>query len=363
MSGGSASETSRPSVFVWATGQDENIGDSLLRRAYIASLREYGDVSPWTGRASDEFLAGLGLSTSERAFRSYAEWYWAALRSGWARPTVVAVNAGEVPVSRKGALRMLTLAALILWTRIRGGQGVWVGAGVPRKGVRKFLAWPYVLVASLCKYVRFRDSESRSVLAATGDVAPDWAFALGTATTEWKPRDDRSLLAVVIRGDRERPSVEWISWIRETADLHGLAPIVVVQVRRDAAMADWLAEEIGGSVSSWESGDHRSREAEVRRIYAESALVVGDRLHGLIVGATEGALPLGWVETSTGKVRRHFDTVGLEWPGGQEGRPPREYAVLTGAEMDAMRHSLVEAMDHARVRLDSVGREMVGCAK
>ncbi|WP_430334170.1 hypothetical protein [Rhodococcus sp. ACT016] len=258
---------------------------------------------------------------------------------------------------------MLTLAVLILWTRIRGGKGVWVGAGVPRQGGRKLLAWPYVLVASLCEYVRFRDSESRSVVAAAGGVAPDWAFALGTATSEWKPRGDRSLLAVVIRGDRERPSAEWISWIKATADLHGLAPIVVVQVRRDAAMADWLAGEIGGSVSAWVDGDHWARETEVRRIYAESALVVGDRLHGLIVGATEGALPLGWVETSKGKVRLHFDTVGLGWPGGGEGRPPKDYDALTGADMDSMRHSLIEAVDSARIRLDSVGREMVGCAR
>ncbi|WP_127916123.1 polysaccharide pyruvyl transferase family protein [Prescottella agglutinans] len=320
-------------------------------------------MNPWTGAASDEFLAGLGLFPSERAFRSYGEWYSAALRAGSAGPTVVAVNAGEVPVSRKGALRMLTLAMLILWMRVRGGRGVWVGAGVPRQQGRSFLAWPYALVAGLCEYVRFRDDESRAVVAVTGGVAPDWAFALGTATGEWKPRGDRSLLAIVIRGDRERPSSEWISWIKETADLHGLAPVVVVQVRRDAAMAAWLAGELGGSVSSWESCDHRVRETEVRRIYAESALVVGDRLHGLIVGATEGALPLGWVETSAGKVRRHFDTVGLEWPGGGEGRRPKEYGALTVADMDSMRDSLVEAVDRARSRLDSVGREMVGCAR
>ncbi|CBH50037.1 hypothetical protein GS463_04120 [Rhodococcus hoagii] len=349
----------RPRIFVWATGQDENIGDSLLRRAYIASLRAHGDVFPWIGRASDDFLAGLGLSSRERVFRSYVEWYMAAVKSGAKGETVVAVNAGEVPVSRKGALRMLTLALLIVWARGRGGGGVWVGAGVPKRHGRKVLSWPYQLVARLCRYVRFRDKESQEVVAATG-VAPDWAFALGTATSEWISRDARSLLAVVIRGDRNRPSAEWTSWIRRAADLHGLDPVVVVQVRRDAALAGWLAGEIGGSVSTWNECDHSTREAEVRDIYANSALVVGDRLHGLIVGATEGALPLGWVESSAGKVRRHFETVGLEWPGDREGRPVEEYAVPTAEDMDGMRRGLIEAVDRARSRLDIVGREMAG---
>ncbi|MGO4202783.1 polysaccharide pyruvyl transferase family protein [Rhodococcus sp. TAF43] len=360
MTGDREQSHSGPGVFVWATGQDENIGDSLLRRAYLARLRDHGDVNPWTGQASDEFLAGLGLAASERVFRSYRDWYSAALRSGMSRPTVVALNAGEVPVSRKGALRMLTLAILILWTKPRGGGGIWVGAGVPQPERRRFLAWPYRLVASLCDYVRFRDSESQAVVASRSGVAPDWAFALGTATCEWKAPDARSRLAVVIRGDRERPSSEWISWIKETASLHGLTPVVVVQVHRDAAMAEWLAGEIGGSVSGWEDGDHSAREAEVRGIYADCALVVGDRLHGLIVGATEGALPLGWVETSAGKIRRHFGAVGLEWTGNQEGRPAREFDVLSETDLAGMRESLVQAVDEARNRLGSVGREMFG---
>lgn len=349
----------RPRVFVWATGQDENIGDSLLRRAYIESLRRHGEINAWTGPASKGFLAGLGLSQNERAFRSYREWYSAALRSGARAQTVVAVNAGEVPVSRKGALRMLTLAALILCTRVRGGGGVWVGAGVPKRGERRLLAWTYTMVARLCRYVRFRDRETQTVVMEAG-VAPDWAFALGTSTSEWTSPDARRLLAVVIRGDRTRPSAEWTTWIRRTAALHGLDPVVVVQVHRDAEMADWLAGQIGGSVSRWDEGDHSVRETEVRGIYARSALVVGDRLHGLIVGATEGALPLGWVESSKGKVGRHFDAVGLVWPGEQEGRRPDEYGVLSTSDVDTMRRALIVAVDGARRRLGAVSREMVG---
>ncbi|WP_305092744.1 hypothetical protein [Prescottella sp. R16] len=350
-------------VFVWATGQDENIGDSLLRRAYLDRLRTHGTVNAWTGNASADFLTGLGLDTSDRVFTSYRHWYAAALRSAVGSRTLLAVNAGEVPVSRRGALRMSTLAVLTIWCRLFGGTAVWVGAGVPCKGVSRALAVPYRLVAKLCDIVHFRDAESNIAIATDCAVEPDWAFALGRAAQEWLPHEDRTYLAVVVRGDRARPNPEWIEWVRATAATLDLEPIVVVQVRRDSETAQWLATELGGVVSTWDDTDHATREHEVRRIYAQSAVVVGDRLHGLIVAATEGAVPLGWVESSGGKIRRHFDAVGLDWAGTYEGSDPSSLETVRAHDLVRRRQELVGAVEDARSRLAAVGRTLTGSVR
>ncbi|WP_137723934.1 hypothetical protein [Prescottella subtropica] len=350
-------------VFVWATGQDENIGDSLLRRAYLEHLRVHGGISVWTAQASNDFVAGLGLDPSDRVFTSYRKWYLAALRSAFDARTMVAVNAGEVPLSRRGATRMATLAVLTIWCRLFGGAAVWAGAGVPRPGAWTVLALPYRVVARLCDVVHFRDRESNTSLAVTREVAPDWAFALGSATHEWPSSEERSLLAVVLRGDRERPSPAWIAWVRSTAEALGLEPIVVVQVRRDSGTAAWLATELDGVVSHWGSADHAAREREVRRIYARSAVVVGDRLHGLIVGATEGAVPLGWVESSNGKIRRHFDAIGLDWPGSGEGCAADGLSDVSTADITRMGREMAGAVDDARARLTTVGRTLAGSGR
>ncbi|MFF0817864.1 polysaccharide pyruvyl transferase family protein [Rhodococcus sp. NPDC003318] len=351
-------DRSSSEVYIWATGQDDNIGDSLLRRAYISELRAHGRVVVWVGESSQQFIAGLGLSESDRIIGNYFRWFAHALIAGIRRPTLVAVNAGEVPISRRGAFRMMTLAFLLGPLRMRGGRGVWVGAGIPVRSANRYLVRPYSLVAGQCTYVRFRDPESVSLVADSVEVEPDWAFSLGTPIEHWSTPSSRAHLALVMRGDRARPSAEWITWVKQISEALNLKPIVVVQVKRDNEMAEWLGRELDCVVSVWDDSDHSRREATVRRIYAESRVVVGDRLHGLIVAATEGAVPIGWVESATGKIQRHFGVIGLEWVGKCEGSPAADYEVLSESALSSMVNQLEVAVAEARIRLDRVGNEM-----
>jgi polysaccharide pyruvyl transferase WcaK-like protein len=319
-------------VFAWATGQDDNIGDSLLRRPYLAALRERGALTVWVRDASDGFLPGLGLGSEDRWSRSFWRWMVSASISALQRPTHVALNAGEMTVSKRGAAKMLALAPVILLCRLRGGGGVWMGGGVPPHS-QPILASTYRLAARLCYDVTWRDQVSADQMR-TGSVSPDWAFTLGTPASEWMPRDHRELLTIVLRGDRDFPDSSWWTWVLNLAAQHSLRPTVVVQVHRDGNHAMRAAAEYDVDVVEWpDSSNHREQETTVRLVYSRSAITIGDRLHGLIVAATEGSIPLGWVPTSRGKIARHFDAAGMSFAGRYEGAAPEQYPVPTARDI------------------------------
>jgi polysaccharide pyruvyl transferase WcaK-like protein len=327
-------------AFVWATGQDDNIGDSLLRRGYVDALRRSHEVVVWVGRASPAFLGGLGVHPADTVLSSYRQWYLRAAVSALRGRTVVAVNAGEVPVSRMGSLRMASLFFLIALARARGGRGVWLGAGVPSSGRGTVL--PYRAVSRAASVVRVRDHESQRRLGGHVGVMPDWAFGLGAATASWIASEQRRQVAVSLRGDRPVPPADWFEWLVKL----DLEPVIVVQVERDRERGREVSLILGVAEPVW-LVDHAAQEAYVRSVYANCAVAVSDRLHVLIVAATEGALPVGWVPSSGGKVARHFDSVRLHSVGAYEGAVPDVYGPV-----DLTLAELASAIDRCRVSLD-----------
>ncbi|MFT0138600.1 polysaccharide pyruvyl transferase family protein [Alcanivoracaceae bacterium MT1] len=267
---------------------------------------------------------------------------------GWRRRTLIIPNAGEVRVSRRGSVRMLSilLASLAPKTRV-----LWIGAGVP--GRNSIWAQPYRLVARRAKLATFRDVASAELLGR-GSVTPDWAFALGTNVENWTPAEGREKIALVLRGDRSRPSEDWLEWVRGLAKSHSLDPVVVAQVRRDNELAASLAEELNGQALLFEHDTPHSRqESLVREVYRQSSFVVGDRLHGLVVAATEGAIPIGWVESSSGKIKRHFDAIEMAYVGQFEGKDASILPDITEQDLDGWRLELRSRISQARSAIDS----------
>lgn len=344
-----------PAVFAWITGERTNIGDSLLRRPYLASLRQLGPVQLWINRSDQGFLSGLGLDGSEQLVPGFARWYGRLLASTLRRRTIVVVNAGELRVHASRVVLLTALLFASLLARIRGGAGVWIGASVPPSG-RRVLSMPVRVAARLIDYVQWR--EPGSTWIADRAVGPDWAFAEGSPVPTWS-LDARPLCAFVLRGDRAEPSPDWIGWARQLCLDHGLSAVVVVQVRQDGERARSLARQLDAEVIDWEpSASHREQEERVRGVYRESLLVVGDRLHGLILGATEGALPLGWVESSVGKTDRHFRGVGLPFVGAHESRPGRDLPRLSPDDLAPLFEELRSGVGDARDSLAAVHRDL-----
>lgn len=343
-------------VFAWLTGQDFNIGDSILRRPYLRALSRIGRVDLWVNDVGSDYVGGLAVPPGSRLSRSFIRWYLTILASLTRRRTVIAINAGEFRPSRSraGLLCLLVLAGII--ARARGGGLIWFGGSVlPTKSRR--LRIMYVAAARCSRDVFWRDARSVG-FGDRHDLMPDWAFAEGSPVTGWGA-EPRRLAAFSLRGDRVMPDDAWFAWARLLITSLALEPIFIVQVVTDRDRAQEMAARLGGSVLDWEPGcSHLSQEARVRAVYRRSRIVVGDRLHALILAATEGAVPLGWAPSSTGKSQGHFDAVGLTFVGRCEGLEPTDLPQVSPETVDAWAVQLRGRVQDARNDLAAVTERM-----
>lgn len=339
-----------PPVFAWITGQATNIGDSLLRRPYVAALSQIGPTELWVRRASPDFLTGLDLPEGVRVTHSFFAWYARLVKSALSQRTVLALNAGEVRVRPAIAGLMFAMGVGVSLVRLRGGVAVWLGGTVPASGRTELLA-PYRWVARRTALQVWREA-GPSVSIVPGEVAPDWAFATGSRRSDWAGEASRTCIALVVRGDRDYPSAEWLSWVRRLIETRSLIPIAVVQVEADRDVARRLANDLGGEVLYWDPGvSHAEQEKLVRELYQRCLIVVGDRLHGLVLGATEGAIPLGWIEASRGKIAAHFDAAGLEFVGKFEGKKFEDAPDLSAEDLTQLARETAAGIEASQVQL------------
>jgi hypothetical protein len=334
------SKRPRPPVFVRLTGQADNIGDSVLRRPYAAALAEIGPLHAWVGTPGSGYEAGLDLPRGTVVYDSFLAWSRAFFTSVIRGRTVLALNAGEFnPTVRANVVAVLLMPA-VLALRPRGGHLVWLGSAVP--ATPRGRTWPFRLLARHADIVLWRDAESAEAMRAGGTM-PDWAFGLSAgggwgAVPHSSTPTIRTRLAISLRGDRPYPSARWIGSVRSLADRLGLEPVVVVQVARDSATGRRLASDLGATLVDWESDKHSVQESAARGAYKDARVILADRLHSLIVAATEGALPIGATEAAGVKINRHFDLVGADWVG--PGKRPAHEAL---DELDADRVDVLEA--------------------
>lgn len=292
-------------IFVWLTGQRDNIGDSALRRAYAHALRDRGAVLAWAGDTREGYVSGLGLRDDEIA-SSFRSWYVHLVRSAFRGRASFAFNAGEFVVTREYFFGLLAIAPWLMLVKLRGGRIIWLGAAV-RNTLRGF-TFPFTRLARTADLLRWRDTASSQILGVPAPSMPDWAFALPRQSLS---RARRGYLAVCLRADRGAPADEWIDALEDLAHRLDLQLITVTQVKRDAPLARKMAERWNCDVVEWQTDAHDDQERVVRDVYGGSAAVVSDRLHALIIASTEGAVPIGWTTIASVKVGLHFDAVEL----------------------------------------------------
>lgn len=356
----SAAAGSQTPTFLWLTGHVRNVGDSMLRRPLSDLYRGVGPIRVWSGAPGSGYAAGLRMSDGESApsFRSWAgEFTIAALRG---RPTFV-FNAGEFGVTKAYFFGLLALAPALILARVKGARIVWAGAGV--KNRRRYFMWPFDALARMAADLRWRDVTSARLMGR-GQTMPDWGFGIGPGG-ETAPAlavvdpAARGTIAVSLRGDRREPSEEWLDAVERLAHRLNRGVVCVVQVQDDDALMRRIAERLGAELVGWGDGDHWAQEQRVREAYSQSVLALSDRLHGLVIAATEGAIPLGWCEATTVKVANHFEVIGADHVG------PGESSVIDLIdELDESRVAQLSAESTARIvdaraRVDAVREELV----
>lgn len=319
-------------IFVLGSGQEDNIGDVVLRRTMFDELRKRGTLHVFLGPASDEFVTALALSSTDIVYRDKAAWrsaLWRSIRRG--RGTWFVDKPGELILGRRYLMAQLRTLPAAIAIRLQSGRVLRLGLGqrspVPR------LTPIYRALFRVSNLVAWRDADTYATFRL-GEVMPDWGFA-EEGSTETGGRD---LLVLSYRSDKPSLAPAVLDAVREAARSRGLGIAVVTQVGRDSARSVELAEKLDAQLVDWPAGrSHHDQEALLRDVYRRSAIVLSDRLHVLIVAMTEGAVPLALSMGPNYKIGRHFDAIGYT-----------EVSVPVGDDTDAA--SVADAISSALER-------------
>lgn len=294
-------------IYVPLIGQYDNIGDVILRRELLQWLHSVGDVHAYVGGSPQGYDAAVGLSGRDTVYRDFGIWYRSMLASTKDSRTAYFFKPGELQSSFTGLKEHIGLLPAALAIRLRQGGVYRIGSGF--RDTTKM--WTIAILPSVwlstCAFWR----DSSTAIRLGGRLMPDLAFGQGSNTEVLREEGPRNVLVVSQRFDRAFPSTHWINVIRGVARSRGLQIVAVSQVRRDNDRTVELASALGGEPVSWGAASHLEQEHALRRIYRSAAAVVSDRLHVLIAGLTEGAVPLCNMYDSNGKIGRHMDAAGI----------------------------------------------------
>lgn len=306
-------------IFVPARGQYDNIGDILLRRQLLDWLRASGPLHVYVGEAPAGYAEGLGLGPDDVQYRSFRQWYAAALRSAARGRASYVFKPGEIQLTLMGMKEHLAMLPVLALVRARHGRVVRVGVGS-----RNFAPLPRALMApsiALSNVSLWRDAATAGYLRQ-GSIMPDLAFA--SVSSSLKPGSEestgldpdfgarRDVLVVSMRSDLDYPSEAWLAGVRAVAADNDLKIWCVTQVLRDDDKCGQLATDLAGQALRWNGTAHDEQEQRLRALYRRAALAVSDRLHVLVGALTEGAVPAALlVDARSDKIARHFAAAGL----------------------------------------------------
>lgn len=295
-------------IFFVGTGQWENLGDVILRKYYSRVFRPAGEVHMFVEKAPKPFADAVSEET-DNVYHLSAEMYGpirAALRE---KNAIFIANCGEILTTGWNLKYHLKCMVFSYLVRLRGGRAIMAGIGLRSKPSR--LQWLIMRIAlSPYDLVAWRDPGSKEMLGRRDEVLmPDWAFKEGGFDGD-DGQKRRDVLVVSLRGDRPRPSQKWLNAIKQFADSHRLRIVAITQVRRDLERSAWLASSLGGELFPWQENDFDQLEVDLRTLYQNAAVTISDRLHVLILAATEGSIPVCLPEFSEGKIERHFASIG-----------------------------------------------------
>ncbi|HEY9307030.1 MAG TPA: hypothetical protein VIP82_04420 [Microbacterium sp.] len=346
-------------VFVNPSGQRENLGDSVLRRAYLNELRACGELHVLAGE-HPSYVSGLGLRPEDRIYESKREWLIEALRHSRREKSVFAVNAGEVVTGRNYVATFAWQMALA--QSVRQGDGATIAMGIANRehpALTRSLLRQFARSADL---VTWRDAEAASAFGV-GAVQPDWATVLGRSNVELAGDSAaRHRVVITLRGDREQPDATWFAAVEQAVrDMGSPEVVAVVQVMRDTERARELAKRFGGTTLEWpQERSHADHEEVLRDLYRTSRAVISDRIHALIIGMTEGAAPIGFTPHSAQKVSKTFGVIAAStpaWSSKTTDMTPSDHAARI-VETTEQHDVLLAEISGARSRLEAASARL-----
>jgi polysaccharide pyruvyl transferase WcaK-like protein len=355
----------RMRIFVVLNGQEDNIGDVVLRRYHLQALSRLGEVHAFVPNVSDSFRASLTQGTPAVTYVDRKKWMAKALQSIGSGDWLLSYNSGEFQCAYPSTRWFLPLSIVGRVAQLRGGKVVMAGMGT--RDDKK--PWKYLVqqAARAADYVSWRDAMTPDIMQL-GSLGIDWGFKRGDESLPLHD-DERRTLALTFRFDRPLPSTAHLDAVKRFAEAHRLDVVPFAQVRRDNQSAQVLAEHFDTDPLLWpDATTHADQEDAVRSLFSRSALVLSDRLHALIVGTAEGAVPVGLVHGPDQKINRHFTLPFFKQNG--LAQPSRDVDSMSPNQLTehlakrlALQPVMPEVSRAASNRVDAMEREMAGAVR
>lgn len=313
--------TKRPLATFSVVTQYENVGDAWINRELIRLIAARTELQLELSRVPQHFISSLGLENTESTridgigrllLRQLVARFTGRCSYNFMSP---GANFGELHGMR--LLRSWVLAGLVFFLRLIGVRVVLAGASYENLGPRhrRMLAfrsrWLFAHMV--------RDSSSAEYARSNGirvtGVIPDLSLAtqgLSEAPPESLPR----VIAFSFRTDQSPEHLQQVSdGLLKLARALGKSVVwrPIVQVERDLPgmkeLTQLLREEnIEVSDPIVVADDLNAAEIS----YSGCQYVLGNRLHALLLGASQCAIPWAWIDPWHNiKIQRIFSELGL----------------------------------------------------
>ncbi len=336
------------SAFTSISAQADNLGDIAIRDTLCRWLAEVGsDVHVLATGMPADYVSAFDFGSNVVVHRSQLSWlraYVGAIASGRAALVFAPGPQGLHRSSSEIARSVVNLVLTVMASRSGGAFVI----GRAFRGDDRWARRLARLTYGRARLVAVRDAQSARVLGLEdAKVYPDLALSRGyggASRATYRP-----LVAVSLRSDREWP-FEMVEAVHLWAKSQGLRLTFVTQVRRDEEGHVALSGRLPGSdVVSW-TGSHAEQMARVKSVYGRARVVVSDRLHGLLFGAREGAVPVALVSPGDTKLLETLSSVYEEVAviGSAEG------AAQALAEASKQEDLVREAVERAQLALDQL---------
>ncbi|MCS5735576.1 polysaccharide pyruvyl transferase family protein [Herbiconiux daphne] len=285
-------------VFYSVAAQWDNLGDIEIRDTALGWIGQSGSrVVAFTGGMPTSYLNAFQSAANTRWISSsikYQGLLWGHILRR--RASIVFAPGPQVFASRpKPMLKSLVNLLNVLGVRLSGGSALAVGRALRGSG-RMARALERAVVSRFSLYV-VRDDRSASVIGRPLRDAPDLAFGHPRVVGS----KERVYVAISLRSDRE-VNIEGLKALLIQVSERGLVPVFVSQVKRDDVRHSSLAAELSVEALLWGENSHASQMERVKNVYARSAAIVSNRLHGLILGVQNGASPIAVLDPGSDKL-------------------------------------------------------------
>jgi polysaccharide pyruvyl transferase WcaK-like protein len=331
---------SRPVAYFSLQTQFENLGDCIINELVIRELAKYAQVRIIQNRAPTWLLDRLAAVDGVETYKSKPRWFADLFRRlALRRPVVFAFKPGHY-LSSSRARSVVYSAALVAFCsvcRLQGGKVIRTGVSLDRfSGLQSRLQ---SMLGRLHSSYGVRDRASleyaRQLGVTTACYSPDIAFlldapnlapskVLSSSHSSTAPETEDSVnvdswprrkLSLSFRKQgllKDSAHVAALAQaLKGSTTTHNLEAVVVEQVTFDRDLATDLCSRLNCPLVRFEQSELSV--SSVFQNYAESRAVVSNRLHSLLFGWSEGAIPIPVVDnTPHSKIVELFKVLGLE---------------------------------------------------